>query len=301
MKVLVIGGGNSNEREVSLMSARYVCDGAKDAGYHADFYDWDGSVEWLDKNLKYYDVVLPILHGEGGEDGEIQMILESNQVRYLGSGPIVAKKCFDKQQIRKFAKSLKILVPNGDVLGFDEYKSSKFFDRPHVVKPVEGGSGIDSFVIKDLAKRDINSVEETFKKYRQMLIEECIDGQEITVGVLDSYKELPVVEIIPPVGELFDFENKYNGRTTELCPPENISEELQLQAKAVAKHLHQELGCKHITRSDFMIEDNKLYFLEINIIPGLTDQSLFPKAAKAAGLEFPQLVDHLVKLVANQK
>jgi D-alanine-D-alanine ligase len=129
-----------------------------------------------------------------------------------------------------------------------------------------------------------------------MLLEELIEGVEITVPVLGD-KALPVVEIIPPVGGEFDYENKYNGATQELCPPPHVSAEKQKEAQSVAERIHKEVGARHISRTDLILDKNgKLWVLEINTMPGLSDQSLTPLAAKAAGMDMQQLVQKFLQM-----
>ncbi len=295
LRVLVIGGGISDEREVSLRSASSILKGALRAGHDAQFYDWDGSDKWLSENVGSFDVVLPILHGKGGEDGGIQSLLESLAARFLGSVSGVAKQCFDKQSTREKVTDFGYAVAKGEVLDYKKYLKSSFLTIPHVIKPIMGGSSIHTHILKNTDKYDPEEIRKSFDIYQNLLVEEYIDGSEITMAVLDGIN-LPVIEIIPPEGQLFDYENKYNGATTELCPPKNISIELQNEAIRMAKDIHARLGCRHITRTDVMVRDGKLYFLEINVMPGLTDQSLYPKAAKAVGLDFPQLVDKFIQL-----
>lgn len=299
MRVLVIGGGISDEREVSLKSSRAIFQAAKTAGYDAHYYDWDGSQEWLNVHVKKFDVVLPILHGEGGEDGVIQNILEVNQSKFLGSSTAVAKKCFDKQMTRRSVEKLGYAIPRGAVMNHGEYLKSDYRARPHVVKPIMAGSSIHTHIITDSDIYDLEKVKKTFDFYTNVLVEDCIIGNEITVGYLEG-RQLPVIEIIPPAGEFFDYENKYNGRTIELCPPKNISWEIQKKAIEAAADIHRKMGCRDISRSDFMIQDGEIFFLEINTIPGMTDQSLFPKAAQVAGLDFPKLVDYMITIVEKK-
>ena len=277
-----------------------VVEAAKKAGYQVDFYDWDGSKEWLKTNAPHYQVVLPILHGKGGEDGQIQEILEALNVKYLGSQPEAARVCFDKKQARQLVEKLGFKVPKGAVMGYESYTHSELVNRPHVVKPVMGGSSIHTHIVKDIVHMDVPAIEETFRIYNKLLVEECIIGVEVTAAVLDGV-DMPLVEIIPPEGELFDYENKYNGATQELCPPAHVSVDVQALAVTMAKNIHKSLGCRHISRTDFMInEQGDIYFLETNTIPGLTHQSLFPKAAATVGLEFPELVDYFIKLTLKK-
>jgi len=267
--------------------------------HEVEFYDWDGSVAWLTDSLSKFDVVLPILHGKGGEDGQIQNIFEENDAKYLGSSSLSAKNCFDKELTRSRVKSFGFEVPKGAVMNYQDYLASEFTKIPHVIKPVMGGSSIHTHIINDPGSIDMDKVEETFSIYKKVLVEECIVGHEITVAYLEG-ETLPVVEIIPPEGKLFDYENKYNGLTTELCPPENISLSLQQEAVSMAEQIHKNMDCRHLSRTDIMVRDDSLYFLEINVMPGLTEQSLFPKAAKEAGLDFPELVDYFINIASKK-
>ena len=194
MRILVVGGGISDEREVSLRSAQAVVEAAKKAGYQVDFYDWDGSKEWLKTNAPHYQVVLPILHGKGGEDGQIQEILEALNVKYLGSQPEAARVCFDKKQARQLVEKLGFKVPKGAVMGYESYTHSELVNRPHVVKPVMGGSSIHTHIVKDIVHMDVPAIEETFRIYNKLLVEECIIGVEVTAAVLDGV-DMPLVEI----------------------------------------------------------------------------------------------------------
>lgn len=296
MKVLVIGGGISDEREVALRSSKSTFDAAKAAGFDVDFYDWDGDKEWLIENGRSYDVALPILHGYGGEDGQIQSILDKIGIRYLGSDSIVSKKCYDKQLTKNLLLENGILMPKGQMVDRIGYDESELSNSRHVLKPVDGGSSIDMLI--DVVRNDTNParLDELFAKHSEMLIEEYIDGIEITIPVLDG-KDLPVIEIIPPTGETFDYQNKYNGKTNEVCPPKNVDVTTQDRAVDLAHKVHQIMGCRHFSRVDIIVRSNELYVLEINTIPGLTPTSLFPLSAKTAGIEMPQLVAYLLQLV----
>jgi len=298
MKVLVIGGGIGGEREVSLNSARYIFD-AINSSHQKTFYDWDGKQQWLDENLNKYDVVLPILHGEGGEDGQIQAILEKHNTKYLGSDEACSKLCINKDSTQKVLKADNILVPRYRVMSWEEYQESDIAHNPHVIKPVDGGSSLDTFI--DVRTHDprLSQIKEVFDNYKTLMVEEFINGIEVTVPVLEG-QELPLIEIIPPEGEFFDYDNKYNGQTKELCPSVNVSKELQEKAQKIAQRCHVALGCRHLSRVDMIIDRyGQIYTLEINTMPGLTNQSLFPKAAQVVGLSMPDLVECLLRQVAN--
>ncbi len=293
MDILVIGGGISDERSVSLRSAKSVAVSLEQSGHKVKLYDWDGSQGWLRDNLDKFDVVFPVLHGVGGEDGQIQSIIEDYSVAYVGTRSQASANCMSKRITQATLTSNGVLVPDGLVVDLAQYKTHSLRLKPHVLKPVNGGSSIDTLLIDDSSKINADDLDKLFNKHQSMLLEEQIVGQEITVPYLQG-KELPVIEIIPPDGQDFDFDNKYNGKTQELCPPKNIPSDVQQKASKLAKQVHHIMDCRHFSRTDMIVKDGQIYVLEINTIPGMTDQSLFPKAASVAGMTMPQLTDYLV-------
>lgn len=298
MRILVIGGGISNEREVSLKSSKSIFD-AVSASHEKFFYDWDGDEKWLDENLANFDVALPILHGVGGEDGQIQSILEKSNTKYLGSDSRSSKICIDKKATQELLKSQNILVPGFGALTYQQYQESDFVNKRHVVKPNDGGSSLNTFI--DVRPDDprADQIKKAFDTYGKMLVEDFISGVEVTVPVLDG-RELPLIEIVPPEGEFFDYNNKYNGKTQEICPSKNVSAELQENAQLVAKKSHDILNCRHLSRVDIIIDQRgQMYVLEVNTMPGMTGQSLFPKSAEVSGMSMEELVEYLIQLVAN--
>lgn len=295
MKVLVIGGGISGEREISLRSAKSVCKAALAAGHSAEFYDWQGQWDWLETNLSRFDAVLPILHGRGGEDGCIQKFLEKQNTMYLGADSKASDLCFYKDKTNKFLKDNGILMPKGEIVDLKGYTASPLSNRPHVLKPIDGGSSIDTLINIKRSEEHQDTLKDMFSRYQQMVIEEFVSGPELTAPILDG-KDLPVIEIIPPKGGVFDYANKYNGETEEICPPKNIDKSVQSGAKKLGKKVHDITGCRHLSRVDFIYHKSKLYVLEINTMPGMTDASLFPLAARHVGMDMPEFVDYLIKL-----
>jgi D-alanine-D-alanine ligase len=298
MKILVIGGGISGEREISLRSAGCVHKAAQAAGHDTEFYDWQGEWDWLDENLPRFEAVLPILHGRGGEDGLVQAYLEKKGATYLGADSKASELCFYKDKTNKFLRDNNILMPAGEIVDHQGYINSELSPKPHVLKPLDGGSSIDTLIniIRDEAHED--TLKKLFGKYDKMLIEEFVSGPELTAPILDG-QELPIIEIVPPAGGVFDYDNKYNGTTQEICPPASVDESVQNQAKELGKKVHEVTGCRHLSRVDFILHDDKLYVLEINTMPGMTDASLFPLAASKIGLDMSALVDYLIKLAAK--
>ncbi len=298
MKVLVIGGGISDERDVSLRSSKAVFDAVDSTLHQKEFYDWDGSEGWLADNAGRFDVALPILHGVGGEDGHIQGLLAKNGLKYVGSQVEASKLCIDKIATQKLLSENGVLVPRQSVVNAETYQSDEISKQAHVLKPILGGSSLDTFLLRD-GPLDQGRREAVFSKYNQMIIEELIEGKEVTVPVLDGF-DLPLIAIIPPEGAFFDYENKYNGASQEIPAPEFIPESIQAEARQLSRRCHEIAGCRHLSRVDLIItEDGKIYVLEINTMPGMTSQSLFPLAAKTAGLSWESFVEYLIQLASR--
>ncbi|MBX4199294.1 D-alanine--D-alanine ligase [Candidatus Saccharibacteria bacterium] len=298
MKVLVLLGGNSPEREVSLRSGKAVAEALRGNGHQVVEYDPADGYEGLNRFRGAIDCVFPILHGEGGEDGEAQEQLEKLDFKFLGADSKVSKLCFDKEEFKKLLDKLSILSPRYEIVNPDSLASSDLLKKPYVLKPIDGGSSIDTLIIRDLSQKIDMSI---FDRHPNMLLEELIEGSEITVPVLGE-KALPVIEIIPPEGGEFDYENKYNGATKELCPPEHISEENQLKAQDIAEQVHNAAGVRHLSRTDIMIDNNNQHWvLELNTMPGMTSQSLYPKSAAHAGIDMRQLVEQFLNMTTGAK
>ncbi len=297
MKVLVLLGDKSPEREVSLRSGKAVADALSRAGHEVSQYDPADGYDGLDAFTGKVDCVFPILHGVGGEDGQIQKELEKRNLKYLGADSKTSEITFDKTRLKQILNKLSILTPRGDIVNKDQFISSPLSKAPFVLKPNDGGSTIDAFIVRNPEYQNVDL--KVFDKYKTMLLEELIEGSEITVPILDG-KALPVIEIIPPAGKEFDYENKYNGQTQEICPPKNVSQEDQVKAQKIAEKIHQEVGIRHLSRTDIIVDkQGNHYVLETNTMPGMTGQSLFPKAAAVAGISMEELVDRFVQMAVN--
>nr|AIA15126.1 D-ala D-ala ligase C-terminus [uncultured bacterium] len=302
-RVAVLGGGNSPEREVSLRSARAVSAALSQAGYEVSeldpsHYDTDSLIA----QLAGFDVVFPVLHGKGGEDGTVQALLESIGMPFVGAGADVSALCFDKTAYKAHLQELGLSLPFGVVVDRNTVWSQELTKSPFVLKPYDGGSSVDTFIIRDPQACDRAAIEDALDRHHTMLLEELIIGTEITVGVVGE-EALPVIEIIPPADQEFDYENKYNGQTQELCPPQHVEESVQITARQLAAHIHTRLNIRDFSRTDLMIRqgDDRLFILETNTIPGMTDQSLLPKAAKTAGYDMAVLCDRLVSAALERK
>jgi D-alanine--D-alanine ligase len=295
MKILVLGGGNSPERAVSLRSAKAVAKAAAKAGFEVSEADPALGLTTLDSLTDA--VVFPILHGQGGEDGELQAELEKRNLPFLGSGSESSANCFDKWKTRESITRLGIPMPKAERVSKETYAGQALSEQSHVLKVNRGGSSIGTLIIRQPGKVHDEQINKLFELDDVAVIEELIIGTEITVPVLDK-TALPVIEIQPPQGLEFDYDNKYNGATAEICPPESISKQVQEEARRLAESVHQIMECRHLSRVDIMIDKSEnLYVLEINTIPGLTDQSLYPRSAAVAGYDMPNLVREFAELV----
>ncbi|MDB5170177.1 MAG: D-alanine--D-alanine ligase [Candidatus Saccharibacteria bacterium] len=296
-KILLLMGGSSSEREISLRSGTAVRKALEQVGHEVTTLDTAEPIE--DAAFDDYDAIFPVLHGSGGEDGVLQARLEARgHHNFVGSDAVSSALCFDKWEYKQLLDQHGILNATGAMVSADEIQAHPLTQAPFVLKPSNGGSSVDTFIVRDIATVDFSAMEAACARHKTMLLEALIEGVEITIGVLDD-TALPVIEIIPPVDGEFDYENKYNGTTQELCPPVNVAADGQAEAQALALQIHKLCGCRDFSRTDIMVApDNKLYVIETNTIPGMTDESLFPKAAATAGVPMVDLCDQLVSLAA---
>ncbi|MEK7561935.1 MAG: D-alanine--D-alanine ligase [Patescibacteria group bacterium] len=298
MNVLVLGGGNSPEREVSLRSARAVANAARRAGFDVSEYDPANGFSYFDKSPKDI-VVLPILHGINGEDGVVQAALEERGLPFLGADSSSSAACFDKWLTLQAFKEYGVPTAESQLVKREDFDKSKISKKPYVLKVVHGGSSIGVLIARDPSKITQEQIDEIFNLESRAVLEELVEGTEITVPILDG-AALPVIEIVPPVGGEFDYDNKYNGKTAEICPPKSVSEPVQKEAQRLAEKAHQIRNCRHLSRTDLMVRpDGSLVVFDINTIPGLTNQSLFPKSAAVAGITMPQLAKRFVKMIVR--
>ncbi len=298
MKILVLGGGNSGEREVSLRSAAAVAAAVHELGHELRVADPTGIRDWQE-DLAWADLVFPILHGTGGEDGTIQKTIEAASKPYFGTGVAASELCFNKIRFKHLLIQNNVPTPKYELVNVPSFEASPLTRQPFVLKPIDGGSSIDTYIVRQ-PPGDTSAMINSIKKYGSMLLEELVSGIEITVGVLDE-TALPVIEIVPPEGGEFDYENKYNGDTSEFCPPKHVGAAVQTRAQKMAEQIHKLAGCRHLSRTDMIVlPNNTITVLETNTMPGLTGQSLFPKAAAAAGLDWNQLVAKFIELAGSK-
>jgi D-alanine-D-alanine ligase len=306
LELALLIGGQSNEREISLKSGAEVQKALNPERYHIHVYDLKTDLPRLVTEGPGIDVALIILHGRYGEDGTVQGLLELLGIPYQGSkvlgSAIAINKRLSKELYRK--EGLPVardrVVRRGEPLDLTACAEGLGF--PLVVKPCEEGSSIGIRIVKK--EKDLSvAVKEALALDKEVLLEEYIQGREITVGVLgnNTLEALPLVEIIPSEEyEFFDYEAKYKEKATrEICPAE-VPEEIARMAQDYALRAHKALQLRGYSRTDMIFRDNEIFLLETNTIPGMTRTSLFPQAAQAAGLTFSALLDRLIELALEK-
>ncbi len=302
LHVALLAGGKSGEREVSLMGATQVEANLDSDKYRVSRYDTATDLEKLVHDANDIDVALIILHGLYGEDGTVQGFLELLGIPYQGSGVLGSAMAMDKNLSKIRYKNNGLPIAKWEIvenIDFDSSALMKSLTLPVVVKPVHVGSSLGLTIAKS-EEEVVAGVARALSHDSMVMIEEFIGGREITVGVIgnESLEALPLVEIFPGEDyEFFDYEAKYQpGATREVCPAE-IDTAISLKAQAYAVEAHKVLKLKGYSRTDMIVTDaGELYLLETNTIPGMTETSLFPQAAKVYGLDYPKLLDRLIEL-----
>ena len=293
-KIALLAGGKSPEREVSLKGAQAVEEALKGLGYPYVRFDPASDLALLAQRASEFDLAFLVLHGPGGEDGTIQGFLELLGLPYQGAGVLGSALALDKALSKWLYQKAGLPVPKGQILSSP--KPLPQLERyPVVVKPVSQGSSVGLSLVKHPEELPL-ALEKAFRYEERVLIEEYLPGRELTVGVLGE-EALPVVEIIPWEGfEFFDYQAKYTpGATQEICPA-RIPEEIARKAQEYALRAHEVLRLRHYSRTDFIYYQDEVFVLETNTIPGMTETSLLPLAARTAGYSFSELVQKLIEL-----
>lgn len=279
IKVGVVMGGESSEREVSLMTGEEMIKNLNKKKYKVVKIVLPFDFKKI--NNKIIDIALIALHGKGGEDGVIQGYLETLGIKYTGSGVLASAVGMNKKIFKKLMEANKILMPK------------VVTKSPCVVKPVNGGSSLGVSIVKN--EEELETAVRKAKKYDdEVLIEEYIKGRELTCGVLAG-KAMPVIEI-KSKNEFFDYRSKYSeSGAKEICPAK-ISEKLRQRIQEISEGVFELIGTKSYGRVDFIFSKGKLYMLEVNTLPGMTRNSLLPKEAKMMGMSYSQLLDKIIDL-----
>jgi D-alanine-D-alanine ligase len=314
-RVAVLRGGPSEEYSVSMVTGNAVLNALKALDYPYKDIVITKQGEWLESGriwqplaaLDAVDVVFVALHGQYGEDGQVQRILQRKQIPFTGSRAFPSAIAFNKELTKRTLAEHGILMPRHRLVNWSELDTLDQLTESILtemgselfVKPVSNGSSLGArYVSHKTALQDV--LKELLGFYEQVLVEEFIRGKEAAVGVLDNFRRervytLPVTEVIPPGGEpLLSHESRYSGKAEQIVPGRfSYHEKTQLSEAAAA--VHRIVGCKDYSSSDFIVRDGTPYFLEVNTLPKLTPHSPFPKVAEAVGLEFPALIKHLVE------
>jgi len=301
-KILILAGGVSKERLISLDTGVQVAKELKKNGYKVKICEPDVN---LSKSINQFkpNVIFNALHGQFGEDGYIQTILEGFKIPYTHSGVIASSIAMDKEISKKIFIKNKINTPKYIKYSYKENifdliknieKKLKF---PVVIKPINEGSSVNVFIC---TKKNISRILSTMKIYKQIMIEEFIGGREIQVAIMGN-KKLGAIEL-KPKRKFYDYKAKYNvdAKTEHIIPVElsnnKLNEVMSLSLKA-----HKTIGCNGVTRSDFKFYENKFYLLEINTQPGMTKLSLVPEIAKYNGISFIKLIEWILKDATTKK
>ena len=278
MKIAVFMGGTSSEKEISLRSGEAVLESLQRQGYDAYGVVLDENNQVTAFLENDYDLAYFVLHGGNGENGKIQAVLDILGKKYTGSGVLASALTMDKNKTKQIAENIGIRVPKS-------YRDLDSIERfPVIIKPVDEGSSKGLFLCNNKEEAG-----EALKKLRKPIIEDYIVGEELTVGVLNG-KALGVLKIIPQADVLYDYDSKYakGGSIHEF--PAKIEDKSYKEAMKIAEKIHKEFKMKGISRSDFILSEGKLYFLEVNSSPGMTKTSLIPDLATLQGYTFDDVV-----------
>jgi D-alanine-D-alanine ligase len=295
-KILIISGGISKERVISLETGNQVAKELKKNGYKVKISEPDYNLINVARIFNP-SIIFNALHGQFGEDGYIQSILENIGIPYTHSGIIASAKAMDKEVSKKIFIKNKILTPKYIKYSFDKSKSElisivrKRLGFPVVIKPISEGSSVNVFICN---QSNINNKLKLLKIYKEILIEQFIPGREIQAAIIGKNK-LGAIEL-KPKRKFYDYQAKYNSKAkTEHIIPVNLTKKKYNQLMNISLKAHNLLGCKGVTRSDFKYYKNNFYLLEINTQPGMTKLSLVPEIAEYAGISFVELIEWIIK------
>jgi len=307
MLVALIQGGPSSEAEVSRASAAGVGAALKESGHEAVHIELSADlVEAL--RAQHFDVVFPVVHGAVGEDGSLQGMLEVLGLPYVGSGVLASALAMNKAVARVVLAAAGCPVARGasfvegDMAALDAARHARRdIGRALVVKPAESGSAIGVTRLEESATDEevAKAIEAAWVLDEAVVVEEFLRGKEITCGVIDLAPEGPralaAIEIAAPMDAFYTYEARYApGRSHHVCPAP-LGDALTAQVHELAVRAHRALGCRDLSRADFIVTGDTATLLEVNTIPGMTPTSLYPEAADEAGLSFPVLCDALVR------
>ncbi len=301
-KILIISGGISKEREISLKTGKQVANELIKNKYHVKITEPDFK---LFDNIKSFkpNIIFNALHGQFGEDGYIQTILETTGIPYTHSGPISSAIAMDKELSKKIFAKYNILTPKHILYSFNQPKLDLIklietkLNFPVVIKPINEGSSVNVFIC---SKLNIIKNLKLLKDYKKVIIEKFIPGREIQAAIIGS-KKLGAIEL-KPRRKFYDYQAKYNTKAkTEHIIPVKLSKNDYKKIMSLAMKAHKLIGCRGVTRSDFKYYKGKFYLLEINTQPGMTNLSLVPEIASHSGINFIKLIELILKDASKKK
>ena len=301
-KILIISGGISKEREISLQTGNQVAKELKNNKYTVKICEPNHNLFKVIKKFKP-NTIFNALHGQYGEDGYIQSILENIGIPYTHSGVIASAKAMDKEISKKIFIKHKILTPKYIKYSFDDHftklipKIKKKFGFPVVIKPINEGSSVNVYICN---KSNLKNKLKKLKPYKEILIEEFISGREIQAAILGN-KKLGAIEL-KPKRKFYDYEAKYNSKAkTKHIIPVDLPKRKYNELMSISYKVHNLLGCRGVTRSDFKYYKNKFYLLETNTQPGMTKLSLVPEICMHKGINFIKLIKLLLDDASTNK
>ena len=301
-KILIISGGISKERIISLSTGKQVSNELKKHGYDVKITEPDFK---LLKVIRSYNpnIIFNALHGQFGEDGYIQTILETTKIPYTHSGVIPSAIAMDKELSKKIFISNNILTPKYISYSFNKSKLNLIsiinqkLKFPVVIKPLNEGSSVTVFIC---TKKNIFKNLNLLKNYKKIIIEQFIPGREIQAAIIGS-KKLGAIEL-KPKRKFYDYQAKYNSKAkTKHIIPVNLKKDEYKKLMSLAHKAHNLIGCKGVTRSDFKFFKKKFYLLELNTQPGMTNLSLVPEIAAYHGINFIKLIELILKDASKKK
>ena len=294
-QVTVLLGGRSAEREVSLRSGAAVARALRALGHGVDEVDPAGGSWGLPAKT---EVVFLALHGEYGEDGQVQSRLETLGVPYTGTDAAGSALAFDKARCKERFQQNQVASPRGVLIDSPTSTPPDSIPAPWILKPAAQGSSVGLNRVEDETEWD-TALADSLQYGGAVLCEECIQGRELTVGILDG-DTLPVVEVRPKAGG-YNYENKYTPGATDYFCPADLPDEVTAQVQALGLRAFEAVGARDFGRVDVMLDaESKPYILEVNTLPGMTETSLLPKAAAVAGMDFNALCQRMLELALRR-
>ncbi|MDP3996785.1 MAG: D-alanine--D-alanine ligase [bacterium] len=317
IKVAVLRGGPSSEYEVSLKTGSAVLRNLPEKYEAVDIlidknglWHLGGVGKEPHATFPHFNIAFNALHGQYGEDGTVQEILDAHGVLYTGSAKFASRLAMNKALAKSFLMKAGVKTPlykvlrKGDLTVPDLVRLFRAFPSPAVVKPLSAGSSVGVHIVKNFSELE-EAMVHAFAISPEVILEEYIGGREATCGIIDDFRgekhyALPPAEIRPPAdASFFDYEAKYGGRSQEICPGNFTAEEAG-EIKELARVAHKNLGLRHYSRSDFIIHPKRgIYFLEANTLPGLTEESVLPKSVVAVGSSLGEFLEHVISLAVK--